>query len=62
MEYITEIKVMLARKGYKVKDLCWIWGISRSNVSAIMNGKASLSVDRFQKVVDACGCKVTVTN
>lgn len=54
------IAELRTQKGYSVRQLSEISGISFQNITKIEHGKYSVGLDVLQKIADALGCRVEV--
>ncbi|HTB32666.1 MAG TPA: hypothetical protein VK808_11600 [Bacteroidia bacterium] len=52
IDYIRQIKIIMAAENIQQAQLVSIWKISRQQVSSIMTGKAELSVKRYYQFLN----------
>lgn len=61
-ELLGQVKRMAKAKGISQADIARTIGLKPSNVSRMLEGKHSCTIDTLMKVVDAIGAKVTLTD
>jgi len=61
-ELLGQVKGMANAKGITQADIARTIGLKPSNVSRMLEGKHSCTIDTLMKVVDAIGAKVTLTD
>lgn len=55
---LLRIKEIAKTKGVKITELANIVGITQPNLSNVVNGKTSPSLDLLQRIADALGVEV----
>jgi len=61
-ELLQQLKRMAQDKGITQVDIAFSVGLKPSNISRMLEGKHSCSIDLLIKVADAIGAKVTITD
>ena len=57
--FLLNLKIIMARRDLKPKDLAELMGVSKQQVSNIFNGEGSVTLNTVEKIATALGVEET---